>query len=251
MGDYYPDKLTFSTEGILGDAIRVAEQVHKNTGLPEWTDLPSRQQKVAARNRLSKWLKPREQEALCQWAKDQGHLLDAREFTEKWKSDGKRGETENEVYYDDEQGTWLKRNDLSYHDTYLSFLQRVALHNQLFPESPLTLLGFCVDRNRNIPERPVMLKPVISQPHVEADRGADTHEVEAMMKGLGYERVSGDDYYHPELNIKVEDLHNENVFMKGGEVYIIDPVIFLDDRGKKARVKGSISDVTAKLLDAA
>jgi hypothetical protein len=108
-------------------------------------------------------------------------------------------------------------------------------------------VGFVVDKNRNVPDSQRMLKPVISQPHIKAERGAETAEVEKMMAGIGYERVGENDYYNSEHHIKVEDLHNENVFFKDGEIYVIDPVIFLDDRGKKNRLRGSINDITDNL----
>jgi hypothetical protein len=243
---YRPDRLPFEVDpGILSDAIIVASNAHDSVDKPEWATM-SGVAKKEAKNKLSRLLKPKEQLALYKWAKEKGHLLSNSGFTSSWKNDGKKGETENEVYFDEKNKIWMKRNDLSYHDTYLGFLQRVAIHNNSFPEAPLTLIGFVVDRNRNLPDRPEMLKPVLSQPHVEAERGATPEEVEKVMLGLGYEKINEVDYYHPELHIRVEDLHNENVFFRDGDIIVIDPVIFLDERGKEMRLSGSISDATAK-----
>jgi hypothetical protein len=244
---YFPDVLPFSVgKGILNDVIGVATSVHKSVDHPEWTEMNGPEKK-AAKNKLSKILKPKEQLALYKWAEAGGHLLSNSDFTKAWKEDGSKGETENEAYYDEKSGAWLKRNDLSYHDTYLSFFQRVALHNKMFPEAPLTLIGFVVDKNRNLPDSPKILKPVFSQPHVEAERGAETAEVAKMMAEIGYEKVGENDYYNSEHHIRVEDLHNENVFFKNGEIYVIDPVIFLDDRGKQIRLRGSLNDITDNL----
>ncbi len=249
--NYRPDRLDFEPDNaLLRQAIAIATAAHQDTGLPEWSELGSRAERVEGRNKLSKPLKRREQAALLAWAQKDGHLLDSKAFTSAWKTGGKRGETENEVYFDEEAQGWWKRNDLSYHDTYLSFLQRVALHNKTFPEAPLELKGFVADYNRANPERELMLKPVLFQPHVEIEkgnpdqRGATEAEVFRHMTALGYQRIGTHDYYSPDLQIRVEDLHDENVFFKNGELFVIDPVIYLDERGKKRRLQGSVDAIS-------
>lgn len=242
---YHPDQLNFEPDNaLLRQAIKVATDVHHGVDLPEWSELESRAARVEGRNKIAKVLRRKEQVALLAWAHKDGHLLDAKAFTASWKSGGKRGETENEVYFDENAQGWWKRNDLSYHDTYLSFFQRVALHNRMFPEAPVELRGFVVDFNRASPEREAMLKPVLFQPHVEASRGATEAEVLKHMTDLGYKRVGTHDYYNPQYEVRVEDLHDENVFFKDGELFVIDPVIYLDEKGKKRRLRGSVDSVT-------
>jgi len=252
---YRPDRLEFEPDDqLLKQAIAVATAAHQGTGLPEWSELGSRAERVAGRNKISKTLKRREQTALMVWAQKDGHLLDSKAFTSAWKAGGKRGETENEVYFDEAAQGWWKRNDLSYHDTYLSFFQRVALHNKTFPEVPLELKGFVADYNRANPERELMLKPVLFQPHVEIEKNSDTEhgateeEVFRHMTALGYQRVGTHDYYDPKQQIRIEDLHDENVFFKNGELFVIDPVIYLDERGKKRRLQGSVDAVTESFV---
>lgn len=243
---YTPDVLPFHLDGgLLAAVIKVAADAQSAVDLPEWTSLTG-PAKREAKNKAARRLRPKEQIALYKWARDNGHLLDNQPFSKMWKEGGKRGETENEVYYDESSGLWMKRNDLSYHDTYLSFFHRVAMHNKIFPEAPLCLVGFVLDKNRNTDDQ-VMLKPVLSQPHVEAERGANQEEVGSMMSSFGYKKVGEHDYFHPEYHIRVEDLHDENVFIRNGELFVIDPVIFLDDSGKETRLKGSIEMATAAL----
>lgn len=241
---YRPDELHIDTTDDLNRVIGVLRDVHNSISLPEYTDLEGAE-KRAARNLLSKKVKPREQNALLEYAMRDGLLLDSKKFTASWKADGKRGETENEAYYDQDLDGWFKRNDLSYHTSYLEFFQRVALHNHLFPEAALQFKGFVVDINRNSGKREMMLKPVLFQKHVEADRGATRQEVRSLMAHIGFRPLSGDDYINDDSGVRVEDLHDENVFVKNGELHVIDPVIFLDDSGKKARLSGNI---TSKLV---
>lgn len=43
-----------------------------------------------------------------------------------------------------------------------------------------------------------------------------------------------------EKGIRVEDMHDENVLMDDeGNIFVVDPVIYLDDEGKKHRITSS------------
>ena len=242
---YAPDRLSQDTqeEGnrLGGENLQAATDVclrcHeaiRDGQEPEYTDLRGADLR-AGRNRLSKKVRPKEQLALYKWAEANGKLLDNSAFTRLWKAQGSKGETENQVYYDEPSQRWYKRNNLDYHTSYLEFLYRIALHNQHFPEAPLRLEGFVVDRD---PDGTRMLKPVISQPNVQVERGAKRPEVEPLMRNLGFVRVGdSDDYYNEQTGIRVEDMHDENVLLgKDGVIYVVDPVVYLDDRGKQRRL---------------
>lgn len=217
---------------LLKQAITIAEGSHESISedTPEFTEIADKPKRREARNKLSKLLKPKEEVDLYLWAKKNGKLIDGKDFDEQWIRDGKKGEAENEVYYDEDTHSWIKRNNLSYHSTYLEFFHRLALHNNLFPEAPVSLIGFTVKDNH--------LWPVISQPHIRADRGATREEVLNHMVNIGFENIPNtDDYVNHATGIKVEDLHDENVLMSPeGDMYIVDPVIYLTDEGKRGRL---------------
>lgn len=144
-------------------------------------------------------------------------MLDAASFERQWRRQGRIGGQENDVYLS--ANRVFKRNNLSFHLSYVDFFDRLVLHNQLFPGAPLRFEGFVGRRDG--------LWPVMSQPAVRARRGATRTEVEAFMQRLGFKRIRHDDYRHPE-GILVEDLHDENVFIdEDGEMAVIDPVIYL------------------------
>ena len=67
----------------------------------------------------AKAVKAKEEIALYNWAKESGLLMSSKEFTAKWEAQGKKGETEYEVYYDPKEHAWFKRNNMIYHVTYL------------------------------------------------------------------------------------------------------------------------------------
>jgi hypothetical protein len=75
--------------------------------------------------------------ALERWAGENGLLLDAADFDRHWIVQGRRGESEHEVYYEEATGRWWKRNTLNFHSNILEYLYRSALHTFLFPDTAL------------------------------------------------------------------------------------------------------------------
>jgi serine/threonin/tyrosin kinase-like protein len=127
----------------------------------------------------------------------------------------------------------VKRNNLAYHDSYLQYFERLAIHNWLFPESKLHFIGFDEDDG--------ILKPVTSQPVIEVDKGGTDAEQQgrakeaeqaarAHMQALGFRKVmvnGQEDWYHPESGTVVEDLHSENVVLdKNRRAVVFDPTIY-------------------------
>ena len=231
---------------ILKAATSIAERGHGSVrqNQKEFSEIPDPVERRKARLAISRVIKPIEAKLLHEWAIKSGVLLDNKEFDRRWEEDGKRGETENELYYDEKQHRWFKRNNMFMHSTYLEFFHRIALHNYLFPEAPLRLEGFVVNQGE--------LMPVMSQPHVRAERGATKAEVINYMKKLGFKHKSGVDFYNPTTGVIVEDLHDENVLIdpdNPDHMYIVDPIIFLDDTGKAHRLKAySNLDALNKLI---
>ena len=218
---------------LLQAATAVAEGSHGSVRhhQEEFSEIPDRARRVKARLALANIIKPIEAKDLLAWAKRTNVLYNNDEFDRRWIADGRKGETENEVYYDESSHRWIKRNNMFLHSTYLEFFHRMAMHNYLFPEAPVRLEGLVVSDNT--------LMPVMSQPHVHATRGASKEEVIDYMKKLGFKHITGVDFYNPETGIKVEDLHDENVLVSpDGHLHIVDPIIYLDDAGKSHRLAG-------------
>lgn len=217
---------------LLKAATSIAERSHDaiRDDQEEWTEIqPDRPNRRIARNLFSKKVRPQEEKDLITWAKTNNFLLSNDEFNKNWIRDGKKGESEHEVYYDEDNHTWVKRNNLSLHSTYLEYFHRILLHNYMFPEAPVTLIGFVINHNQ--------LMPVVTQPHIHASRGASREEVQEYMKKLGYRYVPTDNYVNDEAGIRVEDLHDENVLVSPeGDLYIIDPIVYLTDEGKRKRL---------------
>lgn len=240
--NYSPDRIPFRTErayaGRGGKKLKLATSVAyrshqsiRDNSIPEFTNEKEYTKKVAGRNLMSQRVKPVEEKWLRHWAEQVGIMMDNNEFDRKWMEQGQKGEAENNVYFDEQSQRWFKRNNLSYHTTYLEFFYRIALHNESFPEAAYALEGFVINDGE--------LQPIISQPHIRASKGASPVDVEKLMTRMGYTKIPGTqhDYLNNEKGIRVEDMHDENVLMDDdGNLFVIDPVIYLDDDGKRHRI---------------
>ena len=127
---------------------------------------------------------------------------------------------ENITYTNDD--AWvLKINDHYLHSTPLEFLDRLAIHNHLFPEAPYTVLGFA----RN-PARGNAFSTILRQPFIIAERGLEYPEVQEYMSKLGFEDM-GKTYVNDTYII--DDLHPGNILLTPrGNIVVIDEVAALN-----------------------
>lgn len=125
------------------------------------------------------------------------------------------------------RNTVRKRTDIAvFHTSYLEYFSRLALHNVLFPQAPVELMAFDASSHGQ-------LLPVFEQPFIEAERGALAGEVRVFMKSMGFAETSegaaqaGWNWFHRQMKIIVEDMHDENVLIDlQGRLIPIDPVIY-------------------------
>jgi hypothetical protein len=227
-------------ENDLAAATQVARGSHEaasQAGAREFADESDRAKRQAGLFKVANQVRPEEEKALASWARDNGKLIDAENFEREWKASGGQGGQEHQVYFDPESQRWVKANDLSFHSTWLEYFHRLTLHNALFPDAPLQFEGLMQTDNG--------LKAVVSQPDIQATRGATRPEVEAYMAERGFRRAKGDDYINGDLGIKVEDLHDENAVMTpAGDVVVFDPVPYLDVATKTARLREAATHQT-------
>ena len=229
--DQISRRALIAAEGV---ARRSAGSIRPDQGR-EFAQLPEGPKRRAAYLKLGPILQAAEQPALKQWAKESGLLLDRAEFDRKWIEDGRRGESEHEVYYDASTQTWWKRNLLNFHLDTLEYLQRLALHAYLFPDTAAEFRGFMEMADG-------LVVPVVEQGH-EKGRGTTEREMHKLLADAGFKEKHGKDgkrlgYSLEPLGIWIEDVHEDNAFTKSdGSIAVIDPVIFLNQESKMRRLR--------------
>jgi hypothetical protein len=55
------------------------------------------------------------------------------------------------------------------------------------------------------------------------------NQIKDFLSSNGFSNSRNNDYYHSEIGIILEDLHDENVLTKNGLLYFIDTVFYLTD----------------------
>ena len=125
---------------------------------------------------------------------------------------------EQKVYIKNEK-TVYKLNDSIYYSSWHDYFTNLLLNNYFFPETSYTLVGFClVDE---------ILFALVEQPFVKANQPTDLGKVKEFMIANGFENTRNHDYFHADLRIILEDLHDENVLTQDGILYFIDTVFYI------------------------
>ena len=201
----------------------------------EYTNAPTVRERNEGRNKINNLVRPQEEQALRGWAEENGLILDSEEFNRHWREQGERGEAEHRLYFEQTTQRWFKCNNLSNYGNWMAYFQSIQLHNWLFPAASLKLEGFIYEGPH--------LRPLVSQPHIPAFRGATQSEVDATMLRLDFEPIRARDparqfdYINKSLGIEVNDLHDENVLVTDAQaIVIIDPVPIMEEASKLAHL---------------
>ena len=125
------------------------------------------------------------------------------------------GGSENEVYKKDDN-TVYKINNLPGKQTPLDFLDKISLHNYLFPDVAYKVTGFGKDKKGKF-------SVLIEQPFITATGITNEEDIKADMlkRGFNYDKL----YSYSNDNYAVSDLKEENVLTNNGKLYYIDPFI--------------------------
>jgi len=98
-------------------------------------------------------------------------------------------------------------------------LVNLPLNNYFLGDTAYQLKGFFTDNQT--------LYAVVEQAFVKAYQKTDLLLVQQFMQANGFLNTRNNDYYHPEWNIILEDLHDENVLTQNDIMYFIDTVFYV------------------------
>lgn len=113
----------------------------------------------------------------------------------------------------------LKLNDAIYYASWEDYFHNLLLHNYFFADTAYQLLGFHQSDNT--------LYAVVKQNYVNADIPTNLNNVSSFLENNGFKNTKNHDYYHPQLGIILEDLHDENVLTRQDVLYFIDTVFYI------------------------
>jgi hypothetical protein len=125
---------------------------------------------------------------------------------------------EQKVYIQNNQYVF-KLNDAIYYASWEDYFHNLLLHNYFFADTHYQLMGFYRKNDT--------LFAVVKQPYIRADRLTDLSHVKAFLTSNGFENTRNHDYYHPDLGIIMEDLHDENVLSQNKILFFIDTVFYI------------------------
>ncbi len=125
---------------------------------------------------------------------------------------------EQKVYLKDGNSVY-KLNDAIYYLSWEDYFINLLLNNYFFPDTAYNLIGF-YENNSD-------LYAVVQQQYIKANDKTDLNHVRIFMESNGFQLIRNNDYYNPEMDIILEDLHDENVLTNNGLLYFIDTVFYI------------------------
>ena len=178
-----------------------------------------------------------EERALSAYAENNALLLNPTDFFSRWRDSGANGGQEHQVVVGDSGQPVEKRTNVPYfHDSWTGYLERIRLHNILFPEASITIKGFQNQSRQFWTPYGDVLPPgiycVIEQPFVNWEREATPQEITKYLHSGGFLKVpvfAGEkdigEWYNPKTDIHLVDVRGDNIVIARGDDNILRPVV--------------------------
>jgi len=113
---------------------------------------------------------------------------------------------EARVYYSSGESVVVKER-ASIYSTFQKALDSIVLHNSLFPETSMHVLGFTRDEDG-------VFRTILTQPYIKCQRLATKDEIDRLVEPLGFrDNWNGQGVNYINDRMKLEDLHPANVFI--------------------------------------
>ena len=113
---------------------------------------------------------------------------------------------EAKVYYKDGDTSVIKVR-MSIYATLGRALESIVLHNSLFPETPMNVIGFTRDEHG-------LFRAILTQPYIGCKRLATKREIDEMVADKGFkDNYDGQGVNYIGERLCLEDMHPANVFV--------------------------------------
>ncbi|MGB4959125.1 MAG: hypothetical protein WBO36_06580 [Saprospiraceae bacterium] len=126
---------------------------------------------------------------------------------------------EQKVFFDEENKKVIKLNDAIFYVNWTQYFESIIVHNILFKETQYELLGFMVVNE--------LIYSVVSQDYIAPTAKTEVNDIKELLLKKGFSIKKNNDYIHTDLGLIIEDLHEENVLVRKGQLFFIDTVIYL------------------------
>jgi hypothetical protein len=162
----------------------------------------------------SKFLKEQEAKVLIEYI-EQNNFWFNQLNESKYIGEG----AEQKIYEFSDPNYVIKLNDSIFYEFWEDYFNNLLIHNFFFPHLAYELVGFHKTESG--------LFAVLKQPFVRSTEITNLENVKTFLLENGFVNKKANDYYHPDLGIILEDLHDENVLTEEGVLQFIDTVFFL------------------------
>jgi hypothetical protein len=113
---------------------------------------------------------------------------------------------EAKVYYKDNDTSVIKLRT-SIYATLERALESIVLHNALFPETPMHVIGFTRDKDG-------LFRTILTQPYIGCERLATKEEIDLLVGNIGFfDNHNGQGVNYISERLHLEDMHPANVFV--------------------------------------
>lgn len=113
---------------------------------------------------------------------------------------------EAKVYYKDNDTSVIKLRTSIYATLERAF-ESIVLHNALFPETPMNVIGFTRDKDG-------LFRTILTQPYIGCKRLATKEEIDLMVEGKDFiDNYNGQGVNYINDRLHLEDMHPANVFI--------------------------------------
>ena len=163
-----------------------------------------------------------QEETLRDWAKSEGIWVDYWGQKKYWDFIGEGAEARVYILPGGNRVKKVVWYGFS-HEEPINYLDRLALHNFLFPDVPYELVGLtATDRGFAF---------IVEQPFVKGVVNSSKQDVIGEMERMGFTDRGGNMFTNDDYI--VEDLHSGNVVKdENGSLYFIDPIVSLNEEGE-------------------
>lgn len=163
----------------------------------------------------------KQEELVQQWAKAKGLWFSNPEklLTSVYGPMIAQG-AEAKVYYKTGDTSVVKERT-SIYSTLSKAFEAIVLHNALFPETPMSVIGFTRDSDE-------LFRIILTQPYIGCKRLATKEEIDKMVAAKGFrDNYNGNGVNYIGNRLYLEDMHPANVFIDtiSGQPICIDCIV--------------------------